>query len=294
MKKLLLVFNPYAGKGKIKRNLSEIIDVFTKNGYLTTAITTQYAGQAEELVLSMSEAYDIVVVSGGDGTLKEAVTGLARMGKDRRPLLGYIPAGSTNDFARSLGLPSSILGAAQAIVKGEPVTCDLGRFQEDSFTYVAAFGAFTEVTYATKQEYKNLIGHQAYYIEGVKGLSSIKPIQMKVQTENEEIEGKFLYGMVSNSKSIGGVKNWAGKDVCMNDGLFELTLVREVPNPISLSEAIVGLFGNKSSDYIVRRKVTDVKFISQLPVDWVLDGEFGGSHTQVRIQAIKEELRILV
>jgi diacylglycerol kinase family enzyme len=184
--------------------------------------------------------------------------------------------------------------AAEVISKGQAVSCDLGSFGPEYFTYVAAFGAFTEVTYATPQEFKNLIGHQAYFIEGVKSIPNIRPIRMRVELEDEVIEGEFIYGMISNSKSVGGVKNWAGKDVVLDDGIYELTLVRAVENPLLLNEIIPQLFTGRASEYVIRKKCASARILTEEPLEWVLDGEFGGAYEDVEFRAMQKEIEICV
>ncbi len=293
-KRILFLFNRFAGKGRIARNLADIIDVFTKNDLLVTVMTTQHKDHMQELICERASDYDMLVVSGGDGSLQEAVTGLISLPKGKRPVLGYIPAGTTNDFARSIGIPRNMIGAAEKVVKNEPMACDIGKFADEYFTYVAAFGAFTEVTYATPQEYKNLMGHQAYYIEGVKSLQNIRPIKVTVELDDETIDGTFIYGMISNSKSVGGVKNWSGKDVELNDGIFELTLVRSVDNILLLNEVIPVLFKGLESEYVIRRKCKRALIKTEEELEWVLDGEFGGAYTEVEFEALHREIQICV
>lgn len=293
-KRLLFIFNKHAGKGKIAKNLAEIIDVFTRKGYLVTVITTQHPDHMQELIAECAADYDMLVISGGDGSLQEAVTGIAALDRDKRPLFGYIPAGTTNDFARSIGIPTDMVKAAEAIAKAQPVDCDLGSFGTDFFTYVAAFGAFTEVTYATPQEYKKLIGHPAYYLEGVKSIQNIHPITMRVELADDVIEGSFIYGMISNSKSVGGVKKWAGRDVVLDDGVYELTLVRWVDSPLVLNEIVPQLFSGRASEYVIRRKCARARIIAEEKLDWVLDGEFGGAYEEVEFRALHREIQICV
>ena len=293
-KRILFLFNKFAGKGRIARNLADIIDVFTRNDLLVTVMTTQHKDHMQELICERASDYDMLVISGGDGSLQEAVTGLISLPKEKRPVLGYIPAGTTNDFARSVGIPRNMIGAAEKVIKNEPMWCDIGKFGQDYFTYVAAFGAFTEVTYATPQEYKNLMGHQAYYLEGVKSLQNIRPIKISVELDDETIEGTFIYGMISNSKSVGGVKNWSGKDVELDDGIFELTLVRSVDNILLLNDILPTLFKGKESEYVIRRKCKKAHIITEEELDWVLDGEFGGAYTDVNFEALQKEIQICV
>lgn len=291
-KKLLFIYNPKAGKGQIKNKLLDILDTFTKAGYEVTARPTQYAGEAVELAGQKTEGYDMVVCSGGDGTLDEVVTGMMR-GKQRCPI-GYVPAGSTNDFAISLGLPKNMKQSAQVAVSGQPFACDVGAFNDNFFIYIAAFGLFTEVSYETKQEVKNVLGHTAYLLEGVKKLTSIKSYHMKITTQDTVIEDDFLYGMVTNSLSVGGFKGITGKFVDLSDGLFEVTLVKK-PGSLEELNRILGALTLQDIDaaqmYCFKTERLVVE--SEEEVAWTLDGEFGGRHTKADIRNLKQALCIM-
>ena len=219
-KKLLFVFNPKSGKGLIKDHLVNIVDIMTKAGYMITIYPTQSQGDAIRKVRKKAKKYDLVVCCGGDGTLDEVVTGMEQ--SDVNVPIGYIPAGSTNDFANSLGIPKDMVKAADAAVNGRAFPCDIGAFNNDYFVYVAAFGLFTEVSYQTSQQMKNILGHAAYILEGAKHIMDITSYRMKVMHDDEEIEDEFIYGMVTNSLSVGGFKGISGPDVLLDDGLFEL------------------------------------------------------------------------
>ena len=212
-KKLLFVFNPCSGKAQIKNQLLDIVDTMVKADYEVTIYPTQCAGDAKEKVEAYAGNYDLVVCSGGDGTLDEVVTGMMQC-KAKVPL-GYIPAGSTNDFASSLGIPKDMEKAAEAAVTGKPFPCDVGLFNGDYFVYVAAFGLFTEVSYKTSQEWKNVLGHAAYILEGAKCLHDIPSFMMQVEYNNMRIQDEFIYGMITNSTSVGGFKGMTGKDVLL-------------------------------------------------------------------------------
>ena len=203
MKKMLFIYNPKAGKAQIRNKLADILDVFTRGGYEITIYPTQKREDAMEKTMTRDRDYDIVVCSGGDGTLNETISGMLQLKKT--PSLGYIPAGSTNDFASSLKISKNMEKAAREIVNGFPVPVDAGMFCGDrSFIYIAAFGAFTEVSYQTPQDRKNLLGHQAYMIESVKSLASIKPYHMRVEWDDQILEEDFVFGMVTNTRSVGG------------------------------------------------------------------------------------------
>ena len=283
MKKLLFVVNGHSGKGQIKNKLLDIIDIMIKEGYHVQVHTTQEREDATKVVREQAKYYDLVVCSGGDGTLDEAVTGM--MQSEVRTPLGYIPAGSTNDFANSLEIPKDMIQAAKTAVLGVPFSCDVGEFNGDYFIYVAAFGIFTDVSYATSQELKNALGHVAYILEGAKRLHTIKSYHMRVEYDGNEIEGDFLLGMITNSTSVGGFKNMTGKDVKLDDGMFEVTLIHKPKNVIELNTIIASLTNLKDeTDLIDSFRADSVKFYSEEEIPWTLDGEFGGDHKEVQIK----------
>ena len=283
MKKLLFVVNGHSGKGQIKNKLLDIIDIMIKEGYHVQVHTTQEREDATKVVREQAKYYDLVVCSGGDGTLDEAVRGM--MQSEVRTPLGYIPAGSTNDFANSLEIPKDMIQAAKTAVLGVPFSCDVGEFNGDYFIYVAAFGIFTDVSYATSQELKNALGHVAYILEGAKRLHTIKSYHMRVEYDGNEIEGDFLLGMITNSTSVGGFKNMTGKDVKLDDGLFEVTLIHKPKNIIELNTIIASLTNLKDeTDLIDSFRADSVKFYSEEEIPWTLDGEFGGDHKEVQIK----------
>lgn len=283
MKKLLFVVNGHSGKGQIKNKLLDIIDIMIKEGYHVQVHTTQEREDATKVVREQAKYYGLVVCSGGDGTLDEAVTGM--MQSEVRTPLGYIPAGSTNDFANSLEIPKDMIQAAKTAVLGVPFSCDVGEFNGDYFIYVAAFGIFTDVSYATSQELKNALGHVAYILEGAKRLHTIKSYHMRVEYDGNEIEGDFLLGMITNSTSVGGFKNMTGKDVKLDDGLFEVTLIHKPKNIIELNTIIASLTNLKDeTDLIDSFRADSVKFYSEEEIPWTLDGEFGGDHKEVQIK----------
>ena len=218
VKKMLFIYNPNAGTGTLKPKLSDVIDVFTKAGYEVTVYPTQKYHDGIEKMESCSDGYDLIVCSGGDGTLDEVVTGMRK--RSYKAPLGYIPAGTTNDFATSLGIPKDILAAADTAVNGIPFPCDVGTFNNDYFIYIAAFGLFTDVSYETKQSMKNILGHLAYVLEGAKRIFNIPSYKIRVIHDGEEIEDEFIYGMVTNSRSVGGFKGIIGTNVVFDDGEF--------------------------------------------------------------------------
>ena len=290
-KKLLFIFNPCSGKGQIKSKLMSIIDIMVKAGYEVTVHPTQEREDAKEMVQKEAGKFDLVVCSGGDGTLDEAVTGM--MQSERKVPLGYIPAGSTNDFATSLGIPKEMEKAAYAAVNGRCFPCDVGAFNSDFFVYVAAFGLFTEVSYKTSQQLKNIFGHVAYIMEGVKQLRDIPSFRMQVEYDGKVFQDEFIYGMVTNSVSVGGFKGMTGSDVKLDDGVFEVCLIKKPKNPIELNEILACLTNLiDDSDLIYSFKTDEVHITAKEKVAWTLDGEFGGEHEKVLIRNLKQKVSI--
>lgn len=282
-KKMLFVYNPKAGKSKIKNSLSEILNVFAEAEYEVTVYPTQKHGDAKRLIEKRKPIYDLVVCSGGDGTLDEVVTGM--MQSNFMTPLGYIPAGSTNDFGGSLNMPKNMVNAAKQIVYGQNFSCDIGAFNDDIFVYIAAFGIFTDVSYETQQDIKNVLGHMAYVLEGMKRLPAVKSYHMKVMYDDIEIEDDFIFGMITNSMSVGGFKNITGKNVKLNDGLFEVTLIKVPRNPIELNQIMLSLLNRDiDTNLMYCFRTSSIRLESEEEVAWTLDGENGGNHKDVYIE----------
>ena len=297
MKRLLFIYNPNAGKGLLKPKLSDIFDIFVKAGYEVTVYPTQKYRDGYKKVANFTGEYDLLVCSGGDGTLDEVVTGMIRSGF--RTPIGYIPAGSTNDFGGSLSLPKNMVQAAEVVVNGWDFACDIGSFScndvDDVFVYIAAFGIFTDVSYETAQDMKNVLGHMAYLLEGMKRLSSIRSYHVKVSWEDNEVEDDFVFGMVTNSTSVGGFKNITGKNVRMDDGVFEVTLIKSPRSPVELNNIMVSLLNRDiDTNSIYSFRTAELTLESEEPLAWTLDGENGGSHTKTTIRNVCKGIDIRV
>ena len=274
MKRLLFIYNPHAGKGTIRQRLGEVVERFAAAGYQVTLHPTTGPKDATQAALEEAPHYDHVVCCGGDGTLNEVVTGLLQL--EHPPALGYLPAGTTNDFSKNLHLPGRILAAADCAVSGVPRPCDLGRFNDRNFVYVAAFGAFTDVSYNTPQPFKNTFGHLAYVLNGVSKLGSLKPYHLKAEYEAGCLEDDFIYGMVSNTVSVGGFKGLDPKTVKLDDGLFEVMLVKMPRTLAELNTIVTALLQQKPDGNVIGFHASHVTFTSPSPLPWTLDGEFGG------------------
>lgn len=294
MDKLLFIVNPCSGREQIRNQLIDILDIFTKAGYSIQVYVTQRRGDAKETVISQGEDALTVVCSGGDGTLNETVSGLMKL--KNPPVLGYIPAGSTNDFASSLMLPKKMKEAARTVVEGKLYPIDIGQFGEERyFIYIAAFGAFTEISYQTPQDKKNILGHQAYMLEGVKSLASLKSSYCRIECEEMVLEDEFIFGMVTNTISVGGFKGLVTQSVALNDGLFEVLLIRTPKTPKDLSNIISYMFlKEEPNDYVYKFKTKKIRVVSKEPIDWVLDGEFGGSQTDITMENLEKRLEIII
>ena len=298
MKKLLFVYNPRAGKEMLKPRLSDVLDIFVKAGYEVTVHPTQAYRDAYYQIKEYEVGkYDLIACSGGDGTIDEVATGMMKrreMGKDVVPV-GYIPAGTTNDFAKSLHIPRKPLAAADNAVKGVPFPCDIGKFNDSVFVYIAAFGIFTDVSYETDQAVKNVLGHMAYILEGAKRIFNIPSYKIQVEHDGEVIEDEFIFGMVTNSRSVGGFSNMVGKNIVFDDGLFEVTLIKTPKNPIALQEIIAALLIEQvDTKHMYTFKTKKITFDSVEEIPWTLDGEFGGEQDYVEIENVQKAMEIMV
>ena len=291
-KRLLLILNPAAGMRKANRFLVDIIALFNSNGYVCTVFCTARQGHATDIARENAHSFDLVVCIGGDGTMNEVMSGLLDSGVDLP--IGYIPAGSTNDFASSLKLPTNILKAAQTIVEGEPVSYDVGRFGGRYFSYVASFGAFTRSSYATPQNIKNALGHTAYVLSGITELSQIRNEHVKMEIDGQTVEGDFLFGAICNSTSVGGILTLDPKQVDMGDGLFEILLVRAPENLGEIHECIQALQSQKyNCAMLTFRSAQKVRIFADPEMPWTLDGEKEDGHEMVEVENLHHAIRLM-
>ncbi len=270
-KKMLFIMNPVAGRMKAKTELYDILACFCRAGYEPTIQITKNRGHATRLAQNAkNKGYDIVVCSGGDGTARETIIGLLRSGSNVP--LGYIPAGTTNDLGNTLGYPADPIEAAKIICRERSSVIDCGAYNDTFFSYVASFGAFTQISYSASQELKNMVGYMAYLIEGLKGFTEIHPVHMKVTADGEELEGDYIFGCVSNATTVAGLLHPDNIDI--SDGLFELILTKDAKTPNDISKIIVGITTSDfSSDAFIYRKVKEVIFETDAELFWSLDGE---------------------
>ncbi len=292
MKRALLVMNPHAGQRRANRFLPEIIGIFNAAGYEVTAYMTACQGDASRIVRERGEFADQIVCIGGDGTLNECVSGILQAGL--RCPIGYIPAGTTNDFAASLKLPTGIVQAAQVAANGEPVPCDAGRFANRFFSYVASFGAFSRTSYTTSQNVKNVLGHVAYVLEGIQELSQIRKIHLRFELDDGVVEDDFIFGAICNSTSVGGILTLDPKQVDMGDGLFELLLVR---SPRDLAELAEGIRALKTQSYncamLTFRPTSRLQIYADPDMPWTLDGEREQGHAAIAVENLHHAIRII-
>lgn len=293
MGKMLYIVNFYAGKSRARRSLGAVTEYFTRNGWDVTVHPTLAPLDAKKTVLKSGHSYDMIVCSGGDGTLNEVISGILEL--PERPMLGYIPSGSANDTANSLGLPLEPLKAAEIVLNGRSFTLDVGRFNDRIFVYVAAFGAFSEVSYSTPQNLKNNLGNVAYVLEALRRLPKIHSFHMKIDTDEGVFEDDFIFGAVTNTLSVGGgiLKLDPGR-VALNDGLLEVLFIRGFGNLNELSRTIASINNRDFSDeHIIFVKSKSVVCSAPEPVPWTLDGEDGGSHTSVNIRCLHNPVTIM-
>ena len=294
MKKALLILNPRAGQRRANRFLADIIRLFCENDYRTEVYVTGQSGDATRyLAAQPADAFDLVICAGGDGTLNETIAGLLHAGL--RCPIGYIPCGSTNDYAASIGLSGDVMQAARDIMEGQPHCLDIGTFNGRYFVYTATCGAFARTSYTTSQAAKNVLGHLAYVFEGVKDLASIRPIHLKVETENQSIEDDFLICSVTNSTSVGGILRLDSQLVALDDGRFEVTLVRNPVTPQQLSTVLYGLTTQDvPNEMIYFFSAQHITFTGTAPVEWTVDGERADETDRVTLENLNGKVAIII
>ena len=289
MKKMLFVMNPYSGQRRANRYLSEIIGLYNRAGYQVITHMTAGPGDAARIVGQLGKEVDVVVCCGGDGTFNETISGLLQ--NEISIPVGYIPAGSTNDFAASMNLPTNIMQAAQLVLEGTPVSYDVGKFGERYFAYVASFGAFTRASYATPQSVKNALGHTAYVLEGINELSQIRKEHIRMEIDGRTVEDDFLFGAISNSTSVGGILTLDPTQVDMSDGLLEVLLVRAPRNLLEIHECIQAVQSQRyNCAMITFCSGQHIKIWADPDMPWTLDGEREVGHSQV--DAVNQHLAI--
>lgn len=293
-KKLLLIVNPCSGRAKMRGELLRVTEIFSRGGYDVTVYPTKAKYDATEKVKSVKDGeYEKIVVCGGDGTLNEVITGMMLSGLNCT--LGYIPAGTLNEWSTGLHISKSIPTAAKDIINGNTVQLDIGKFGDKYFSYTASFGAFTEASYSAPQDIKNVLGQAAYFFEGIKSLTNIKPISLQIECEGKQIEGDFLFGAISNSMSVGGIVKFREAMVKLNDGLFEVMLIRNPANISEFQSIVDGILRQdlerKGIEFI---RTDSLKVYGGSKLSWTLDGEFAEGDSCVEIKNIKKAINFII
>ena len=291
MKKLLFIYNPKAGTGRIRLRLADIIDRFAAQDYEVTLHPTVGRGDATAFVRARGREFSRIVCAGGDGTLNEVVTGL--LDEEGMPPLGYVPAGTTNDYSRSLDLPNTLADAAEIAASGVPANVDVGLFNGRPFVYVAAFGLFSDVSYTTSQRMKNVLGHLAYVLSGIPQLAAIPNYHLRVEYDGNTVEGDYFYGMISNTISVGGVLNLSEETVRLNDGKFEGLLIQRPVNLTELNDLVQALTKQIYTEKVIGFQASHITISSPDAIPWTLDGEFGGDAGEVEISVLREAVTLV-
>ncbi len=292
MKNMLFILNPCAGTKKANKMLADILAVFNRAGFDVHTYITAGPQDAIGAVKKLAPGMDLLVCCGGDGTFNETITGLLEAKLDIP--IGYIPAGSTNDFASSLHLPTDPVAAARQIVSGTPECFDIGQFGSRFFSYVASFGAFTKASYATPQNVKNALGHTAYMLEGIRELSQIRKTHVRLELDGEPLEDDYLLGAVCNSTSVGGILTLDPNQVDMGDGMFEVLLVRA---PRELGEITECIAAVQKQQYNCRmmtfRSARQVKIYADADMLWTLDGERALGSSEVTVTNLHHAITLI-
>ena len=294
-KKLLFIVNPRSGRGEARFRMTKMLETFTRAGYLPTVLLTQRSGEAAELVAQVGGEFDRVVCCGGDGTVNETLNGLMQL--QNRPPLGIIPAGTTNDYSYTLHIPFNMEKAAANAVEDRLFDIDVGCFNGRFFTYVAAFGMFTEVTYETPQDSKNLLGAVAYVLEGAKRLGSIKSYHIRVEYDEGVIEDDVIVGLFTNTVSVAGMRT-AFKDAKLDDGQMEITLIKQPQNFNDIQQIINILVNTEpmtqaEADFLRVVTTKHVRVSCDEPIAWTVDGESGGSYKVSEIHNVHRAVRVV-
>lgn len=293
-KKILLIVNPCSGKTKIKTKLLDVVEIFSNAGYSVTVYPTKCRSDATETVKNIKKnEFDTIVVCGGDGTLNEVITGIMQSGLDIP--LGYIPAGTLNEWSTGLNISKDIVKAAKDILNGNLAELDIGKFSDKYFSYTASFGAFTEASYSAPQDVKNVLGQAAYFFEGVKSLANIKPVHLKLICDGKETEGDFLFGAISNSMSVGGIVKYKDNLVKLNDGLFEVFLVRKPSNVLDLQPILDGLLKQDlTRDGLEFFHAKEIEITGSKDISWTLDGEFCEGKETLTVTNMQKAIKFIV
>ncbi len=290
-KQALVIINPQAGMRKSRKHMFEIVDRLSRSGYTVSVQTTEKAGDGTRFVREYGADRDLIVCCGGDGTLNEIINGVTETGCTAP--IGYVPAGTTNDFARTVQLPKKVEKCMDRILSTLPRNCDVGSFNGKDFSYIASAGAFTKVSYSTPQRMKNKFGHSAYLWEGIKEIGNISPFRAKVSFNGKMVEDEFVFISVSNSTSIAGLFKLNRLDVRLDDGEFELMLIRNPKNAVDLLHVVQGLTSGKyDPNYVVFDHVSQAHFQFESPIQWTLDGESGNAHSEVEIGVLDHQIQI--
>lgn len=291
LKKLLLLVNPIAGRTTVGGSLLDMIDVFIKANYDVTVRVTQDGGDVERTITADGRLYDAIVCCGGDGTLSLAAGAL--LSADAHALLGYIPCGTVNDFATTRGIPKTPVDAAHVIARGHTEKIDLGYFGTRPFVYVSAFGLFTEASYQTPRTLKNSLGRLAYLLEGAKSLAHVKSYHIRFTTDTQTIEDDFLYGMMTNSRTVGGFELPINGDACLDDGLMEVTLIKMPKNAAERQSLINILITQKADEkHVYHFQTNRIRCECTELLAWTVDGEFGGAATDIELRLLHAALRM--
>lgn len=292
MEKLLFIYNPNSGQRAINDKLSWIIEYLSSKGIFATVYATQKSGDCRQIVEKYGKDFDNILISGGDGTLDEAVSGALKA--DINPIISYIPTGSTNDFSKTINISPDIEKATKTAVRGKVKRIDVGKIDDKYFVYVAAFGALSDISFSTDQEVKNRIGRSAYIVEGIKKLlpiQSMESYKAEIEFDDERIEGDFIHFMVSNSVSVGGFNLFDDK-VGLTDGPFEVTLIKKPESIADLNKIVQSLTTGENSDLVIQRQVEKINIKTEREVSWSLDGEFGGKTTDCNIEVVGQRIDI--
>lgn len=293
-KNILIIVNPNAGKGNVQKKIHKIASNFSKQNYLVDIIYTKKDYSASDIINDYKGNLDIVICCGGDGTLNDLINAIMKM--EVKPKISFIPLGTMNDFANTVGLFRFKFWLPNNMRNAKHIKIDIGSFNGKYFNYVAAFGAFTMVPYVTKQKLKKVFGKFAYFIVAIRYLAKIKSYNLKIEVDGKVTEGEFIYGSISNSKSIGGFKWFRKREIDIGDGKYEVILIKKPKHKIGIVNVAINILFKRYNNekHFIYMQGSNIKIIPKTHLKWTLDGEYGGRIKEVEIKNNKQEIELII
>lgn len=292
-KQVLLIINPNAGKGNVQRRIPYIKRDLENTGYDVDIVYTKKKVPAKEIIREYHKKADIIICCGGDGTVNDLVSSVMEL--EDKPEITFIPLGTVNDFARTIGLSRKRFYMPSILKKYTRRKIDIGKFNKKYFNYVAAFGAFTKVSYVTSQKLKKYFGKWAYFIVAIKYFFKIKTYKINIDIDGKKIEKECIYGSISNSKSIGGFQWFRKRDIALDDGKFEIILINKPKHKIQYISMVFDILLKRyQSKNFFYSQGSKIEITTEKNLSWTIDGEFGGMAKEIKVENCKQAVTFII